>query len=257
MNNITRVFTESVSEKTTKIFLQSKEELDKEFRDYKAKKFLTRLDYAIINSKLLVEDFIKECTTAITYGFNSVTVLPNFIPLAKKVLYKTKIKVNALISYPFGEDDVHSKIFSTKRAVRSGVDGIILTISSFEVKNGEYAKILKECLKVVWFSRKRNVSILIDTDNISTSELENLYHVLSKDGKIYSLMPYSTNGQKTTSEMVKTAIKSVSGKTYIDAFGSIDNVKESMNLILDGANSVSSTKCTNLAITLQNQINDL
>ena len=179
------------------------------------------------------------------------------VALAKKVLAKSKVKVNALISYPYGEADIHAKIFSTKRVVRSGADGIILTISSFEVKNGEYAKILKECLKVVWFSRKRKVSVLIDTDNISSSELENLYHVLSKDGKIYSLMPYSMVENKSTSEMIKTAVNKVNGKTFINAFGCIEEVKESMNLILDGANSVSSTACPSLAITLQNQINDI
>ncbi len=255
MSELIRVFSESVSEKTTKIFLQSKEELDKEFRDYKAKKLLTRFDYLILNSKLIVEDFIKECNLAKEYGFNSVTVLPNFIPLAKRTLQNTGVKVNTILSFPYGEDDIHTKIFATKRAVRNGVDKIILTLSSFEIKNGEYLKVLKECLKVVNFSRKRNVSLLIDTDNLSSSELENLYFVLTKDGKIYSLMPYSSIEQKTTNEMIKNAVKVANGKALIEAFGNIKNVKESMNLILDGANSVSSSVCPSLAIDLQNEIN--
>ena len=61
------------------------------------------MEYLLIDNSLSTKNFIDECEIAVKYQFSSVTVLPSFIKIAKSSV-KNSVLVDALISYPYGED---------------------------------------------------------------------------------------------------------------------------------------------------------
>ncbi len=241
------------AEQTSKIFGETEEQITKEFKSFKMAKLFKKLDYAIIDNKLLYDDFIKKCNLAIENNLYSVTVLPNFVPLALKCASNSQVKVNALISYPYGEDNLKSKLANVKSAVTYGADGVIITLSSMLIKNNEYRLILKELSKINRVSRKRKVYALIDTSIIPSNNLENLYKVISKENLVYAIVPMN-NLKITSEEDITLAVKSVEDKCVVAGGGNIENFENMISLISKGANMVSSTNMLEIANVLKQKI---
>ena len=234
------------------LFGQTEEEISKEYGSYKAKKLYAKLDYILPSYNFSYEDFKLKCSQIADYGFKSITVLPNYIGLAKDLLKGKNVLVRALISYPYGEDLAKVKCYAVKQAVKFGADAIAVVLSTRRITNGNYKVIVKNLKSIVKIAKNRPVTAIIDANNLSSFELEKISKIISKDCKLYSVMPYffkEDNGRYI--DTVKGVITAVNGKCHVDFGGEVNKVVDAVNLFTAGANVITN----NLNLEVANELN--
>lgn len=225
------------------VFGQSEEEIEREFKNFKAQKLFGKLDYLLL-SATCIENFIKECETALKYNFNAVTVLPNYVKRAKLV---TGVKVNALISYPYGEDLQSVKLNAVKRAFLSGADGVTVAVSVLTIKNGGYSLIEKEFAKYVKKAGNRSVNALIDVNKLSPTEAKKTVETLLKISKLNSIIPYNVTNVFVEANTVKEVVSLAGGKCIVGVGGKIQTAEETVSALALGVGKILSEKCPDLA----------
>jgi deoxyribose-phosphate aldolase len=71
-----------------------------------------------------IEGITKLCQEARQYDFMSVCVNPFFVPVAKKLLAGSTVKVCTVIGFPLGANTPAVKVFEAKKAVEDGADEV-------------------------------------------------------------------------------------------------------------------------------------
>ena len=228
---------------TVKVFGQSEDEIEKEYKNYKAQKVFNKMGYLLIDNSLSTKNFITECEIAVKYQFSSVTVLPSFIKIAKSSV-KNSVLVDALISYPYGEDSFIVKRKSVKDALKNGADKISYILSIKQIKNGEYKALETEIKKIGKICGKKPLSIVIDTSKLSPTEIVNCVLMARNLPKLEKLVCYSVAlNELPDVSTVKEIIKTVDGKLTIAVGGNISTAEEVVSVLSLGAGVVISKNC--------------
>lgn len=227
-----------------KVFGQTEDEIEKEFKNYKARKMFAKMDYLLIDGDLRAEEIKSECKVAEHYRFKSVTVLPTMLKYAKAALWGGKTPIRTLISYPYGEDVADVKIKACKLAVSQGADLLAVTVSTSAIKNGDYLSIVKEMTKISKIAKKRKVTAVIDSSKLNAVEVKNCAVNLLNECKIYSIMPScSKSSEKPSVAVIKDLIKAVDGKCFIEGVGEVCTAEETVSVLSLGTSALTSSKC--------------
>ncbi len=232
------------------LFGQTEAEISKEYGAFKAQKMYGKMDYLIDEGVISFDEFKSKCALAVKYGFKSVTVLPNFVALAKGILNGKGVLVKCLISYPFGEDLVRVKHCAVKSAVKMGADEISVVISPREVRYGNYKLIVKSLKKVVKLAKKRPVCAILPSKNLTPYEMQKLARLIARESKVSSVMAVGVNGESYL-ELLKETVMAVNGKCHVDFLGDIKTPYEAVSILSSGANRITSANCPEIA----NQLN--
>ena len=88
------------------------------------------IDHTLLSQTAGVKDISLLCTVAKNYGFKSVCVNPIFVPMCKKELEGSGVKVCTVIGFPLGSTTTQDKVNETETAVLNGADEVDMVINS-------------------------------------------------------------------------------------------------------------------------------
>ncbi len=163
------------------VFGQSEEEMNKEFRAFKAAKLFKKFDYDL-TGVCGEDEFRSSIDGAITYGFGSVVVTPQWIVRAKEKLKDKGVKVAAAVTFPYGEESFGVKTYAAKKAVRAGAEEVFVPCGKSQIKKGNYDALKKEFKKLKKASKKASVYAVLDCGGLTSSEIEKTVGTLVKAG---------------------------------------------------------------------------
>lgn len=83
------------------------------------------------------EEIRSYCEEAKLYGYQYVTVLPFYVPLAKAYLKGSSVMVNAFIDYPLGQSSAKGKAYTAADAVKRGADLLTIFPNLAAIKMGD------------------------------------------------------------------------------------------------------------------------
>ena len=106
------------------------------------------IDHTVLKATTTVEDIKKLCAEAKEHGFFSVCVNGSYVPLAKKELEGTDVKIAAVIGFPLGAMSKEAKVFETKKCIADGADEIDMVINVGFMKSGMYAEVEQEIREI-------------------------------------------------------------------------------------------------------------
>ncbi len=96
------------------------------------------IDHTVLKATTTVDDIKKLCAEAKEYNFFSVCVNGSYVPLAKKELEGTGVKVAAVVGFPLGAMTKEAKVFEAKECIANGASEIDMVINVGLVKSGEF-----------------------------------------------------------------------------------------------------------------------
>ena len=80
------------------------------------------IDHTLLKANATQEELLKLCDEATVYSFASVCVNPFWVPLCKKALQDSNVKVCTVIGFPLGATSTESKALETQIALSQGAD---------------------------------------------------------------------------------------------------------------------------------------
>ncbi len=114
-----------------------------EFGAFKAQKLFKRINLLLVDPTISDEDLKVRIRAAVNLGFESVTVTPSKLKIARAVSNK-KIHVRVALSYPFGGLSARTNLKMIGWSKREKADGVELYFMPSELLNKRARQIIKE-----------------------------------------------------------------------------------------------------------------
>ena len=114
-----------------------------EFGAFKAQKLFKRINLLLVDPTISDEDLKVRIRAAVNLGFESVTVTPSKLKIARSVSNK-KIRVRVALSYPFGGLSARTNLKMIGWSKREKADGVELYFMPSELLNKRTRQIIKE-----------------------------------------------------------------------------------------------------------------
>jgi deoxyribose-phosphate aldolase len=196
------------------------------------------IDHTILKSDAAREQVAEYCRLAIKYGFASVCVSPCHVPLAKKELKDSGVKVCTVIGFPLGADSSDAKAFAAKTAVRDGADEIDMVLNIGAVKDGDFDYVEKEIREVVTASGNALVKVIIETCYLTDDEKVMACRAAVNAGAGFVKTSTGFGPAGATASDVRLMRDTVGEGIGVKASGGIRSSREAMEMIEAGADRI-------------------
>ena len=128
------------------------------------------IDHTILKTFAQESHIETLCADARKYDFASVCVNPYNVPLAKRLLAGSDVKVCTVIGFPLGANTTKIKVAETLDAYEMGCDEFDMVINVGALKDGKYDYVRDEIAAVVRAAGGRIVKVIIETFFLTDEE---------------------------------------------------------------------------------------
>ncbi|GAB2771227.1 deoxyribose-phosphate aldolase [Actinomadura fibrosa] len=192
------------------------------------------IDHTILKATATEDDILELCKEAREYSFFSVCVNSCYVPLAKKNLEGSDVKVCAVVGFPLGAMSTEAKVFETEQALKDGAEEIDMVINIGELKSKNYKKVEEEIAAIKSAVGDRVLKVIIETCYLTPQEitLASELAVKAKADFVKTSTGFGTDGARM--ENIEVMKKAVNGQAKIKASGGIKNLDTALSYIEAG-----------------------
>jgi len=207
------------------------------------------IDHTILKADTQKADVIKVCNEAINNSFYSVCVNSCFVPLVKKQLKGTDVKVTSVVGFPLGAMDTDVKAFETRTAVKNGADEIDMVINISALKDRDYDYVFNDIKKVAQETEGKAVLKVIIETCLLTDEQKVMACKISMEAGanfVKTSTGFSTDGAAV--EDIKLMRSVVGEQLGVKASGGIRTREKALQMIEAGASRLGTSSSVEIVI---------
>lgn len=195
-------------------------------------------DHTLLKPDAREVDIRKLCEEAAYYGFASVCVNPDFVPLAHTLLDGSGVKTCTVIGFPLGANSSKVKAYEAAYAVSEGADEVDMVINVSAAKDHRYVEVEKD-IRMVWEAVPNALlKVILETCLLNDEEIVEccLAAKRAKADFVKTSTGFSTGG--ATVHAVKLMRETVGPEMGVKASGGIHTKAEALAMIEAGANRI-------------------
>ncbi len=193
------------------------------------------IDHTLLKPTATAGEIKALCQEAIDHNFYAVCVNSSYIPLARKELSGTNIKLAAVAGFPLGAMSLESKVAEAKYSVDNGADEIDVVMNLGFFKSGWYEKVTEELSKVKNSIGEALLKVIIETCYLSEKEIEKASQIVLDSGADFVKTSTGFGSRGASYEDVITMKRVVGDKIRIKASGGIRDRETALKYIELGA----------------------
>lgn len=212
------------------------------------------IDHTMLAQTAGVKEITKLCAEARNFNFMSVCVNPVYVPLCKKELEGTDVKICTVVGFPLGATSTQDKVNEALNAVNNGADEIDMVINSgaamecsFNLIELDIAEVSKTCHEAGnKLGKKIIVKVILETCFLSDENLITCCQCAVRAGADFVktstgfATPKDTNGNLlsngASSHHVEIMRRTVGKEFGVKASGGIRSSKKALEMLVAGAN---------------------
>ena len=179
------------------------------------------IDHTLLKSTATTDDIVVLCKEARENNFYAVCVNGCYIPLAKKELKGTAIKIVSVIGFPLGATSPESKIREATIAVYHGADEIDMVMNIGFLKSGWTEVFSKEIEEVKKAIGETVLKVIIETCYLSDNEIKSACRLVKKAGADFVKTSTGFGTAGATESAVQLIVEEVGTTLKIKASGGI------------------------------------
>ncbi len=201
-------------------------------------KLHTFIDQTVLKPTATKDDISKLCKTAVDYDFYAVCVNSCFIPLAKKQLKNSSVKLATVVGFPLGAMDTKSKIAEANQAIKNGADEIDMVINIGFLKSCDYLYVRNEIEQIKKMIGDKVLKVILENCYLTKEEIivASQLAVNAKADFIKTSTGFGTGG--AVLEDVKLMKEVVGELIKIKASGGIKTTEQAIQFIEAGADRI-------------------
>ena len=196
------------------------------------------IDYTLLVPTAGEKEVKKLFSEAREYGMAGVCVPPVFVPLARKGLSGTALKVCTVVGFPLGFQPTEIKIQEARSYRDLGADEIDMVINLGWVKDGNFDKVVEEVRRVKEVVASGVLKVILECVYLSAEEKKRLAELLAETGVDYLKTSTGFGPGGATLEDVKLLREASGGRVKIKAAGGIRTLEECLAFIQAGAERI-------------------
>ncbi|MBE6871336.1 MAG: deoxyribose-phosphate aldolase [Ruminococcaceae bacterium] len=193
------------------------------------------IDHTNLKPFAQAQDIEKLCKEAVKYNFASVCINPYNIPLAKKLLKGSDVKVCTVIGFPLGANTTAVKVAETENAYELGCDEFDMVINVGALKDNMDDYVKNEISAVVKAAKGKTVKVIIETGLLTDEEKVRAVKLSCEAGAHFVKTCTGFSAGVATCEDVSLMKKNVTGNVKVKASAGIKTKESALALIEAGA----------------------
>lgn len=195
-------------------------------------------DHTLLAANATRNEVEQLCKEAKEYDFMSVCVNPYFVPLAKKELAGSDVKVCTVIGFPLGQMSTKAKAFEANDAVKMGADEVDMVINVSALKEQDYDYVRNEIHEIKEACEGKLLKVILECCYLSKEEIKKASELAKEAGAdfVKTSTGFGKGGAKA--EDVKIMRETVGPDMGVKAAGGIHTLADFKAMVDAGANRI-------------------
>lgn len=195
-------------------------------------------DHTLLAANATRSEVEQLCKEAKEYDFMSVCVNPYFVPLAKKELAGSDVKVCTVIGFPLGQMSTKAKVFEANDAVKMGADEVDMVINVSALKDQDYDYVRNEIHEIKEACEGKLLKVILECCYLSKEEIKKASELAKEAGAdfVKTSTGFGKGGAKA--EDVKIMRETVGSNMGVKAAGGIHTLADFKAMVDAGANRI-------------------
>lgn len=196
------------------------------------------IDHTLLKQDASIEAIQKLCQEARKYEFASVCVNPCFVPVARKLLTGSIVKVCTVIGFPLGATLPEVKKLETIEAIKNGAQEIDMVLNVSMAKEHDFDFIEKEIALVKSVCKDYILKVILETCLLTDEEIVACSNAAVRAGADFVKTSTGFSKGGATTHAVELMRKTVGPSFGVKASGGIHSREEAISMINAGANRI-------------------
>lgn len=196
------------------------------------------IDHTMLKATANEEDIIQLCKEAVEYNFFSVCVNSGYVPLAKKNLSGSNVKVCTVVGFPLGAMSTEAKIFEATKALEDGAEEVDMVINIGELKSKNFQKVEEEIAAIKKTVGDKVLKVIIETCYLTPEEIVEASELAVKAKADFVKTSTGFGNDGASLENIKLMKKAVNGQAKLKASGGIKNLDTALSYIEAGVDRI-------------------
>lgn len=211
------------------------------------------IDHTLLSPDVTPEQVEKLCTEARECGFATVCVNSCYVPLCRRRLRGSPVKVCTVIGFPLGAGLREAKATEAAAAVNLGADELDMVANIGWLKAGADEMVVSDIHRVVDAAQKRTVKVIVETCLLTDEEKERATRLVVDAGASFvkTSTGFSTGG--ATAADVALLARVAAGRIGVKASGGIRDLATARKMVDAGATRIGTSSGVEIVEEEQNQ----
>lgn len=195
-------------------------------------------DHTLLAANATRSEVEQLCKEAKVYDFMSVCVNPYFVPLAKKELAGSDVKVCTVIGFPLGQMSTKAKSFEANDAVKMGADEVDMVINVSALKDQDYDYVRNEIHEIKEACEGKLLKVILECCYLSKEEIKKASELAKEAGADFVKTSTGFGKSGAKAEDVKIMRETVGSDMGVKAAGGIHTLADFKAMVDAGANRI-------------------
>lgn len=130
------------------------------------------IDHTLLKADARVAAIARLCAEARDREIGSVCINPMWIPVARRALAGSEVRICTVIGFPLGASDPKVKALEAKAAVASGADELDMVLAIGHLLDGQLQLVGDDIAGVVEAAKGRVVKVILETALLDRGTIE-------------------------------------------------------------------------------------
>ena len=198
------------------------------------------IDHTLLKAAATESDIIKLCSEAKEHSFYAVCVNSCYVPLCKRELAGSDVKIACVAGFPLGAMSTEAKAFEAEQAAKAGADEIDMVINVGFMKAGDTDAVYNDIKAVVDAAARfgATVKVIIECCELTDEEKVSACRLAEKAGAAFVKTSTGFGSGGATAEDVALMRASVGPAVQVKAAGGIRDKETAEKMIAAGASRI-------------------
>lgn len=189
------------------------------------------MDHTLLKATATPAQIEQLCAEARQIDSASVCVNPYYVPLAKKLLAGSDVKVCTVIGFPLGANTSETKAFETADAIAKGAQEVDMVINVGALLAGDEATVLEDMKAVVKAANGTLVKVIIETCYLNDEQKKTACRLAMEAGAdfVKTSTGFGTGGATPADVALMRSV--VGDKLQVKASGGIRTYEDAMAVV--------------------------
>ena len=211
------------------------------------------IDHTLLKPDARPEQVEQLCGEAIEWDFASVCVNSCYVPLCRRRVEGSGVRVCTVVGFPLGAMLREAKAAEAAAAVNLGADELDMVMNIGWFKAGADEMVVSDIRRVLDAAQKRPVKVIIETCLLTDEEKERATRLVAESGAAFvkTSTGFSTGGA-TLGDVILLA-RVAAGRIGVKASGGIRDYATALKMIEAGATRIGTSAGVEIANEERNQ----
>nr|WP_297058257.1 ribonuclease HI [Thermosulfurimonas sp.] len=196
------------------------------------------IEHTLLKPTATQKDVERLCAEARELGMVGVCVPPVWVPLARKCLSGSEVRVVTVVGFPLGFEPVEIKVAQAELYTDLGAQELDMVLNLALLKAGELSGVLSEVEEVVRAAEPAPVKVILECGYLTEAEKRELSRRIPETGAAYLKTATGFGPQGAKLEDVRLLREASGGRIRIKAAGGIRTLDQCLGFIEAGAERI-------------------